>query len=165
MERTSCAAALIALVVFSISSLAGVDFSLSSPSAGRVTIGCNATAGCWRGKMKKTFVLTAILAVVLCLSATVLAACPSADFSGDCKVNLDDFALLASGWLTTYDADDLADMGFQWLDNGAFITTWNTRLRTGTTVTLALADTVDAVIDWGDGTISTVTTSGPHVHD
>lgn len=45
MERTSCAAALISLVVFSSSSIAGVDFSLSSPSAGLVTIGCNATAG------------------------------------------------------------------------------------------------------------------------
>ena len=48
----------------------------------------------------------------------------------------------------------------------AFITTWDTSLGDGTTVTLALAGTVDAVIDWGDGTEpNIVTTPGPHVHD
>ena len=88
-------------------------------------------------------------------------ACPSADLSGDCKVNLDDYAILASGWLTTYDADDLADMTFQWLDNWSFITTWDTSLGDGTTVALALAGTVDAKIDWGDGTVEFVTYSGP----
>jgi surface protein len=42
-----------------------------------------------------------------------------------------------------------------------FVTTWNTNLATGTTVTLALAGQVDAVIDWGDGTVRRVTTPGP----
>jgi surface protein len=46
-----------------------------------------------------------------------------------------------------------------------FVTTWDTSLAAGTTVTLALAGTVDASIDWGDGTVETVTTAGPHVHD
>jgi surface protein len=46
-----------------------------------------------------------------------------------------------------------------------FVTTWDTNLGSGTTVTLALAGTVDATIDWGDGTIQQVTTPGPHVHD
>jgi len=41
----------------------------------------------------------AILAAVLCIGSTVLAACPSMDATGDCKVNLADFALLASQWL------------------------------------------------------------------
>jgi len=48
----------------------------------------------------------------------------------------------------------------------AFVTTWDTRLGEGTTVTLALHGTVDATIDWGDGTPpQAVTTPGPHVHD
>lgn len=50
-------------------------------------------------------------------------------------------------------------------DNDAFISTWDTSLGSGTTVTLALADQVDATIDWGDGTITEVTTPGPHTHD
>jgi len=72
---------------------------------------------------------------------------------------------MASGWLTTYDANDLADMAADWL-NGPFVTTWNTNLGAGTTVTLALAGTVDATIDWGDGSAAEhVTTEGPHMHD
>ena len=47
----------------------------------------------------------------------------------------------------------------------AFVTIWDTSLGAGTTVTLALAGTVVATIDWGDGTIQNVTTPGPHVHD
>ena len=47
----------------------------------------------------------------------------------------------------------------------AFVTTWDTSLASGTTVTLALAGEVDATIDWGDRTISHVTTAGPHTHD
>jgi len=46
-----------------------------------------------------------------------------------------------------------------------FVTSWNTNLGTGTTVTLALDGTVDATIDWGDGTVQQVTAPGPHVHD
>jgi surface protein len=46
-----------------------------------------------------------------------------------------------------------------------FVTTWDTSLGAGTTVTLALAGTVDANIYWGDGTVETVTTPGPHVHN
>jgi surface protein len=46
-----------------------------------------------------------------------------------------------------------------------FITTWDTSLAEGTTVTLALAGTVDARIDWGGGAITYVTTPGPHTHD
>lgn len=104
---------------------------------------------------------------MLCVSGNVGAACPDADLSGDCKVNLDDFAILASEWLTTYGANDLADIAFQWLDDGAFVTTWDTSLGDGsTTVTLALAGTVDATIDWGDANPAEyVTTPGPHIHD
>lgn len=47
----------------------------------------------------------------------------------------------------------------------AFVSTWGTSLGAGTTVTLALAGTVDATIDWGDGTIQNVDDEGAHVHD
>ncbi len=109
-----------------------------------------------------------ILAAILCISGPIWAACPGADLSGDCKVNLDDFSMMASEWLTTYDPNDLSDMAFQWLDDSAFVTTWDTRyfpFGGSTTVTLALAGTVDATIDWGDGMVETVTTPGPHMHD
>lgn len=46
----------------------------------------------------------------------------------------------------------------------AFVTTWNTSLGDGTTVTLGLAGEVDAIVDWGDGTLTTATEAGwlPH---
>ena len=47
----------------------------------------------------------------------------------------------------------------------AFVTTWDTSLDSGSTVTLALAGEVDATIYWGDGAITDVTTPGPHTHD
>ena len=47
----------------------------------------------------------------------------------------------------------------------AFVTTWDTYLGSGTTVTLGLSGTVDATIFWGDGKFSHVNTVGPHTHD
>lgn len=91
--------------------------------------------------------------------------CPSTDYSGDCRVDFEDYAILASGWLTTYDANDLALLADEWLDGPPFVTIWDTSLASGTTVTLALAGTVDATIHWGDGTMTYVNTPGPHVHD
>jgi len=46
----------------------------------------------------------------------------------------------------------------------AFVTKWDTNLGSNPTVTLALGGIVNATIDWGDGNISTVTSSGPHTH-
>ncbi|MHC4445927.1 MAG: hypothetical protein ACYTA5_25305 [Planctomycetota bacterium] len=43
---------------------------------------------------------------------------PSTDYSGDCKVLFDDFALLSDGWQNTYFIEDLNDMASQWLDCG-----------------------------------------------
>jgi formylglycine-generating enzyme required for sulfatase activity len=60
----------------------------------------------------------AILAVVLCICGTLFAACPSADLSGDCFVNLKDFTLLAGQWLVDYDSTDLATMALEWLTEG-----------------------------------------------
>lgn len=42
--------------------------------------------------------------------------CPAGDISGDCQVNLADFAKLADEWLTVYDMDDLVILAQQWLD-------------------------------------------------
>ncbi len=92
--------------------------------------------------------------------------CPSADHTGDCRVDLEDFAVIDANWLDEYDLHDLHALAIQWLYFGpAFVTTWDTSLEDGTTVTLALGGAVNATIDWGDGTITYVTTPGPHVHD
>ena len=53
--------------------------------------------------------------VFLFSSSRAVAACPSADLSGDCFVNYEDFALLSGQWLNGYDFDDLFVMGNQWL--------------------------------------------------
>ena len=103
--------------------------------------------------MTKRHILITILAAVLCISGPAVAVwpCPDADVNDDCKVDMEDLAITASGWLTDW--------------SSYFITTWDTSLGLGTTVTLALAGTVDATIDWGDGTIIDVNTPGPHVHN
>jgi hypothetical protein len=44
----------------------------------------------------KTLVLTALLS----WAGLCLAACPSADLTGDCFVDYEDFALMANQWLT-----------------------------------------------------------------
>lgn len=49
-------------------------------------------------------------------------------------------------------------------DSNAFVTKWDTNLAFGTRIALALAGTVDASIDWGDGTNQQVTQPGPHYH-
>jgi surface protein len=99
--------------------------------------------------MRRDILKVFLLAVICC--GGVVWACPSADANGDCRVDLEDLAMVASQWLTDR--------------SSAFVTTWDTNLSEGTTVTLALAGSVDATIDWGDGTVEAVTTPGPHVHD
>ena len=66
----------------------------------------------------KCVFLVAILTAVLCIGGTVLAACPSADLSGDCVVDLKDLSLLANQWLSTYYEIDLSTMASQWLTDG-----------------------------------------------
>ena len=125
-----------------------------------------------------------VLTVLLFSASFCLAACPSADLTDDCFVNFEDFAMMAEWWLedcnssnnfcegadfdlsSQVDPNDLAILAADWLvENYAFVTTWDTSLGDDTKVTLALAGTVDATIDWGDDTVETVTTPGPHVHD
>jgi hypothetical protein len=43
--------------------------------------------------------LTISLAVLLIFAGIAPAACPSTDVTGDCIVNFEDFALMASQWL------------------------------------------------------------------
>lgn len=68
--------------------------------------------------MKLKRVLTVILTAVLCIIGTVLAACPTSDFSRDCRVNLEDLALMAGLWLVDYDLNDLAAMALEWETEG-----------------------------------------------
>ncbi len=96
--------------------------------------------------------LTISLAVLLIFTGVAPAECPRSDANGDCKVDMEDLAIMASEWLTEG-------------SSSAFVTTWDTSLAYDTTVTLALAGEVDAIIEWGDGNVEVVTTPGPHVHD
>ena len=54
------------------------------------------------GKMKSISVIIWVVVIGLCLSnsQTAIAACPSADLTGDCKVTLADFVMFASQWLS-----------------------------------------------------------------
>jgi len=120
----------------------------------------------------------------VCFVSMSFAACPPADYTGDCFVNVEDYAYVAYWWMedcTSFnvfcggadfnmsgqvDANDLAVLTADWLVeiNPAFITTWDTSLGDGTTVILALAGMVNADIDWGDGSIEHVSTPSP-THD
>ena len=50
------------------------------------------------------------------LAGVSCAACPSADLTGDCKVDIEDFSQLASGWLTAYSFNDFVDVAAGWLE-------------------------------------------------
>jgi len=123
------------------------------------------------------------LGVVLGAVGISSGACPTLDLTGDCFVNIEDFAVMAGWWLEDcnavnswcggadldesglVDGSELAVLADEWLEDYAFVTTWNTNLGEGTTVSLALAGMLDAVIYWGDGSDPChVTTPGPHVH-
>jgi formylglycine-generating enzyme required for sulfatase activity len=65
--------------------------------------------------------LGVILFALFILGSTALAVCPSSDLSGDCIVDFADFAVLANGWQTEYDASDLGDMTGQWWTGGSVV--------------------------------------------
>ena len=135
--------------------------------------------------MKRVTVLSFCILSFVSMS---FAECPPADFTGDCFVNVEDFAYIAYWWMddcTSFnnfcmgadfdmsgqvDANDLLVLTADWLgpvvDPNAFITTWDTSLAEGTMIYLGLGGEVDAVIDWGDGSpLEHVTIPGPHTHD
>jgi len=102
-------------------------------------------------------ILTLSLCVCFITSGFAFSDCPSADLTGDCFVNFQDFAMMAEWWLedcnssnnfcegadfdlpSQVDANDLAILTADWLEKcTAFVTTWDTSLGAGTTVTLAV---------------------------
>jgi len=60
------------------------------------------------------------MAIGLCLSnwQATLADCPSADLTGDCFVNFEDFVLMGAQWLTGYDFNDVNTLANEWLIEG-----------------------------------------------
>ena len=67
--------------------------------------------------MRNISVTICVMVIGLCLinSPVVLAECPSADLTGDCFVDYEDFALMGGQWLNGYDCNDLTEMASQWL--------------------------------------------------
>ena len=57
------------------------------------------------------------MAIGLCLinSPVILADCPSADLTGDCFVDFEDFAVIGAQWLNGYDWNDVNTLANQWL--------------------------------------------------
>jgi len=127
--------------------------------------------------------LLLVLITLVLSSSMVFAECPPADLSGDCFVDFEDLAIISARWLEDCDSsnswcdgtdidmsgkvdgNDFAVLAADWLKNHAFITTWDTSLGEGTTVSLALHEMNNVVIDWGDGAVEAVLVKGPHVHD
>jgi sulfatase modifying factor 1 len=68
------------------------------------------------GKRTWGIISSLALAVLLCLylAQSAPAGCPSADLTGDCFVDFEDFAILAGQWPTT-DFNDIALMATHWL--------------------------------------------------
>jgi len=60
---------------------------------------------------KKTFIIVSLI-VFLFSGGSSLAACPSADLNGDCRVDMDDFAIMASQWLDEFHPDP---NGMEWV--------------------------------------------------
>ncbi len=48
--------------------------------------------------MKRSFLLVVGVVLASLINTTTFAACPSADLTGDCKVNLKDFAVIGDSW-------------------------------------------------------------------
>jgi len=64
------------------------------------------------------------LALFVFIGNTALADCPSADLTGDCFVDYEDFGLMYGQWLNGYDSNDLTEMASQWLTEGTFDIVW-----------------------------------------
>ncbi len=65
----------------------------------------------------KRIVLILVLVLIVFSTKQAFSACPSMDFTGDCKVDFKDFAVFASQWLDEK-FDDLGMLASQWLDEG-----------------------------------------------
>ncbi|MHC4216557.1 MAG: formylglycine-generating enzyme family protein [Planctomycetota bacterium] len=67
------------------------------------------------GSFRMAAPILAFLSIFVFTDNTVLAECPSADYSGGCFVDYEDFGLMRGQWLDGYDSNDLAEMAKQWL--------------------------------------------------
>ena len=67
---------------------------------------------------KAGIVIFALACLCLINSTEALADCPSADLSGDCFVDFEDFAVIAAQWLNVYDWNDVNTLANQWLTGG-----------------------------------------------
>ena len=65
--------------------------------------------------MSKNLFSVISLALFVFIGNTALAACPSADLTGDCFVDYEDLADMGGQWLNGYDCNDLTEMASQWL--------------------------------------------------
>ena len=68
--------------------------------------------------MKSYITILVTVLFVSCFGLPGFGACPSMDFTDDCRVNFADFAVFAEQWLTVYDSNDLAVMALEWLTEG-----------------------------------------------
>lgn len=66
--------------------------------------------------MKKVVVVVFVMLILI--GGITNGACPLSDFTDDCEVNLQDLAVIASGWLTTYSDTDLYSIASEWLIQG-----------------------------------------------
>ncbi|MHC4396966.1 MAG: formylglycine-generating enzyme family protein [Planctomycetota bacterium] len=76
--------------------------------------------------MENTSLTIWVIAAGLCLinSPEVVADCPSADLTGDCFVNFEDFAVIGADWLNVYDWNDVNTLADQWLTGGISSIVW-----------------------------------------
>ena len=63
---------------------------------------------------KRLFLLISSVVLVLAV-ATTFADCPSADLTGDCFVDFEDFSVIGANWLNGYDYNDVNTLASQWL--------------------------------------------------
>ncbi len=66
-----------------------------------------------KGLFSRSWPYWVILFSVL-LSSLSWSQCPQGDLNGDCRVDLDDFSLLSSQWLLSYDQNDFVLLCSQW---------------------------------------------------
>jgi hypothetical protein len=74
---------------------------------------------CEEAGMKAKSLAIWVMAVVSVFSAGwAVADCPSADLTGDCFVDFEDFSVIGANWPTGYDWNDVNTLASQWLTGG-----------------------------------------------
>ena len=65
--------------------------------------------------MNISAILTLVLLICIGSGSSIIADCPSADLTGDCFVNFEDFAVIGAQFLNGYDWNDVNTLANQWL--------------------------------------------------